>query len=97
MAAVAERARATSVPVRRASRRTSTRPAQRKRIANGVVWIAVIAALLAVTAEDHLQVALVLVVDEISGSRLRGAVHAHVEGGVHGVREAPLGPVELHA
>ena len=53
-------------------------------------------ALLAVAAEDVGELALVGLVDELARGQLRGGVHAHVERRVGGVREAALGPVELH-
>ena len=53
-------------------------------------------ALLAVPAEDLLQLALAGLVDELAGGVLGRRVHPHVERRVGRVREAALGPVELH-
>ena len=54
-------------------------------------------ALLAVAAEDRDQLALRGLVDQVARRELGGRVHAHVERRVHGIGEAALGPVELHA
>ncbi len=53
-------------------------------------------ALLAVAAEDLCELALARLVHELACRELRGRVHAHVERRVGRVREAALGPVELH-
>src|SRR5690242_9011534 len=53
-------------------------------------------ALLAVVLEDPRQLALAFLVDELAGRELGGRVHAHVERRVGRVREAALGPVDLH-
>ena len=53
--------------------------------------------LLAVAAEDLLQLALRCVVDDVGRGLLGGGIHAHVERRVDRVRESALGAVELHA
>ena len=66
----------------------------RRRTTARAIWRGV--ALLAVALEDHAQLALVGLVDELARRELGGAVHPHVERRVGGVREAALRPVELH-
>jgi len=53
-------------------------------------------ALFAVATEDVGELVLAQSVDEVRGAERRLRVHAHVQGGVIGVREAPLPAVELH-
>jgi hypothetical protein len=52
--------------------------------------------LLAVAAEDLGQLGLARLVDDVGGGEVGRRVHAHVERRVGRVREAALGPVELH-
>ena len=54
-------------------------------------------ALLAVAAEDVGELALAQLVDDVGGRPRRRDVHAHVERRIGRVREAALGPVDLHA
>ena len=53
-------------------------------------------ALLAVAAEDRLELSLVPGLHDLGGGQLLGGVHTHVERRVGRVREAALGPVDLH-
>src|SRR2546430_3766288 len=52
--------------------------------------------LLAVAAEDRHEVALAPVVDDVATALVLARIHPHVERRVDRVREATLGPVELH-
>ena len=54
-------------------------------------------ALLAVAAEDRRELALVPLVHDVLRAEVAGGIHAHVERRVDRVREAALGPVDLHA